>query len=64
MPATTPNRGDAVKVRRRITTEAKARAELAALPAGVAGGTYVHAGRLTVGQACDSWLLPKHGLKP
>lgn len=59
-----PESGRRRQVRRRYTTEATARAELAALQAGVAAGTYVHASRLTIGQACDSWLLSKHGLKP
>jgi integrase len=52
------------QVRRRSTTEASARAELAALQAGVMAGTYVHASKLTVDQACEAWLLSKHSLKP
>jgi hypothetical protein len=59
-----PKSGRRRQIRRRFATEAKARAELAALQAGVAAGTYVHASRLTVCQACDSWLLSKHALKP
>ena len=59
-----PKSGRRRQVRRRFATEAKARAELAALQAGVAAGTYVHASGLTVCQACDSWLLSKHALKP
>jgi len=59
-----PESGRRRQIRRRFATEAKARAELAALQAGVAAGTYVHASRLTVCQACDSWLLSKHALKP
>ena len=59
-----PESGRRRQIRRRFTTEAKARAELAALQAVVAAGTYVHASRLAVRQACDSWLLSKHGLKP
>ena len=41
-----------------------ARAALAAAQAGVAAGTYVHASRLTVEQACEAWLASKHSLKP
>jgi integrase len=52
------------QVRRRFTTEASARAELATLLAGVVAGTYVHASKLTVDQACEAWLLSKHSLKP
>ena len=37
-----PKSGRRRQVRRRFATEAKARAELAALQAGVAAGTYVH----------------------
>ncbi len=59
-----PESGRRRQVRRRFATEAKARAELAALQAGVAAGTYVHVSRLTVTQACESWLLSKHALKP
>jgi integrase len=59
-----PKSGRRRQIRRRFATEAKARAELAALQAGVAAGTYVHTSRLTVCQACDSWLLSKHALKP
>jgi integrase len=38
------------QVRRRFTTEAAARAELATMQAGVAAGTYIHASKLTVDQ--------------
>jgi integrase len=51
------------QVRRRFTTEAAARAELAAMQAGVAAGTYVHASKLTVDQVCEAWLASKHSLK-
>jgi integrase len=59
-----PESGRRRQVRRRFPTEAKARVELAALQAGVAAGTYVHPNKLTVGQACEAWLLSKHALKP
>lgn len=52
------------QVRRRFATEAAARAELAAVQAGVNAGTYVHASKLTVDQACGAWLASKHSLKP
>jgi integrase len=51
------------QVRHRFTTEAAARAELAAMQAGVAAGTYVHANKLTVDQVCEAWLASKHSLK-
>jgi integrase len=51
------------QVRRRFTTEASARAELAALQAGVVTGTYVHSSKLTVDQVCEAWLASKHSLK-
>lgn len=59
-----PESGRRRQVRRRFATEAIARTELATLQAGVAAGTYVHASRLTVKEACESWLLSKHALKP
>jgi len=59
-----PESGKRRQVRRRFTTEAVARAELAAMQAGVTVGTYVHASKLTVDQACEVWLLSKHSLKP
>jgi integrase len=59
-----PESGRRRQVRRRFATEANARTELAALQAGVAAGTYVHASRLTMKEACESWLLSKHALKP
>jgi integrase len=59
-----PESGKRRQVRRRFATEATARTELAALQAGVAAGTYVHANRLTLKEACESWLLSKHALKP
>jgi integrase len=59
-----PGSGRRRQIRRRFATEANARAELAALQAGVAAGTYVHASRLTVGEACTAWLASKHALKP
>lgn len=40
------------------------RAELAAMQAGVTAGTYVHANKLSVDQACEAWLLSKYSLKP
>lgn len=52
------------QIRRRFTTEADARAELAAVQAGVTAGTYVHASKLTVEQACEAWLASKHALRP
>jgi integrase len=55
--------GNRRQVRRRFTTEAAARAELAAMQAGVAAGTYIHASKLTVDQVCEAWLASKHSLK-
>ena len=48
----------------RFDTKKAARAELAAVQAGVTAGTYVHASKLTVDQACEAWLVAKHRLKP
>jgi integrase len=59
-----PETGKRRQVRRRFTTEAAARAELANLQAGVTAGTYVHTSKLTVDQACEAWLVSKHALKP
>jgi integrase len=30
----------------------------------VAAGNYVHASRLTLGEACAAWLASEHALKP
>lgn len=59
-----PESGKRRQIRRRFTTEASARAELASVQAGVTAGTYVHSSRLTVDQACEQWLALKHSLKP
>jgi integrase len=59
-----PETGKRRQVRRRFTTEAAARAELANLQAGVTAGTYVHTSKLMVDQACEAWLVSKHALKP
>jgi integrase len=59
-----PESGKRRQIRRRFTTEADARAELAAVQAGVTAGTYVHVSKLTVDQACEAWLASKHSLKP
>jgi integrase len=58
-----PQSGKRRQIRRRFTTEAAARAELAAVQAGVNASTYVHASRLTVDRACEAWLASKHSLK-
>jgi integrase len=59
-----PDTGRRRQIRRRFVTEAAAREELAKVSGGVAAGTYVHASRLTVDQACEGWLASKHALKP
>jgi integrase len=51
------------QIRRRFTTAAAAKAELAAVQSGVKAGTYVHSSKLTVDQACEDWLASKHSLK-
>jgi integrase len=61
---TDPETGRRRQIRRRLTTEAAARAELATVQAGVDSGTYVHSSKLTVDQACEGWLASKHSLKP
>ena len=59
-----PDSGKRRQIRRRFTSEAAARAELATVQSGVSTGTYVHSLALSVGQACDAWLASKHSLKP
>jgi integrase len=59
-----PETGKRRQVRRRFTTERDARNELSRVQNGVATGTYVHASKLTVDQACEAWLASKHALKP
>jgi integrase len=51
------------QIRRRLATEAAARAELASVQGGVTTGTYVHSSKLTVDQVCEAWLASKHSLK-
>lgn len=58
-----PVSGKRRQVGRRFTTETSARAELAAMQAGVAAGTSIHASKLTVDQVCEAWLASKHSLK-
>jgi integrase len=58
-----PESGKRRQIRRRYTTEALARAELASVQAGVTTGTYVHTNKLTVEAACEVWLASKHSLK-
>jgi integrase len=58
-----PDTGRRRQIRRRFTTEAAARDELAKVQGGVTAGTYVYASRLTVDQACEAWLTSKHSLK-
>ncbi len=58
-----PETGRRRQIRRRFTTEAAARDELAKVQGGVTAGTYVYASRLTVDQACEAWLTSKHSLK-
>ncbi|HKI39616.1 site-specific integrase [Mycobacterium sp.] len=58
-----PESGRRRQIRRRLATEAAARAELASIQGGVNAGTYVHASKLTVDQACEAWLASKHALK-
>jgi integrase len=58
-----PESGRRRQIRRRYTTEAAARAELAKVQGGVTAGTYVHSSKLTVDQACEAWLASKHSLK-
>ncbi len=59
-----PESGKRRQIRRRFTTEAAARAELASVQGGVKAGTYVHANKLAVDRACEAWLESKHSLKP
>src|SRR5262245_54183929 len=59
-----PDTGKRRQIRRRFSTEQAARAELAKVQGGVTAGTYVHASKLTVDQACEAWLASKHSLKP
>lgn len=59
-----PDTGRRRQIRRRFTTEAGARAELATVQGGVTSGAYVHATKLTVDTVCEQWLASKHGLKP
>ena len=59
-----PDTGRRRQIRRRFTTEAEARAELAKVQGAVTAGTFVHSSRLTVAQACEAWLVSKHSLKP
>jgi integrase len=61
---TNPDTGKRRQIRRRFTTEAEARAELAKVQGAVTAGVYVHTSKLTVDQACDAWLASKHSLKP
>lgn len=50
--------------RKRFATEKAARAALEAIRGEVARGTYVHPIKTTLAQACEDWLVSKHGLKP
>jgi len=59
-----PGTGRRRQIRRRFTTEKAARDELKKVQGGVDAGTYVHASKLTVDQACEAWLASKHSLKP
>jgi integrase len=59
-----PDTGKRRQTRRRFTTEADARDELAKVLGGVATGTYVHANKVTVEAVCAAWLASKHSLKP
>lgn len=52
------------QIRRRFATEKAARDELSKVQGGVTAGTYVHASKLTLEQACAGWLASKHSLKP
>jgi integrase len=61
---TDPETGRRRQIRRRFTTEAEARSELAKVQGAVTAGTFVHSSKLTVDQACEAWLLSKHSLKP
>jgi integrase len=58
-----PETGRRRQLRRRFTTEAAARAELASVQGSVTTGTYIHASALTVDQVCEDWLASKHSLK-
>lgn len=58
-----PETGRRRQIRRRLVTEKEARVELAKVQGGIAHGSYVHASRLTVDQACEDWLESKHSLK-
>jgi integrase len=59
-----PITGRRKQLRKRFTTEADARDELARIQNEVQRGTFVHSIDLTVEQACANWLLSRHGIKP
>lgn len=59
-----PDTGRRRQTKKRFTTEADARDELARVLGGVASGTYVHASKTTVEDVCKAWLASKHSLKP
>jgi integrase len=59
-----PRTGKRRQVRRRFSSEAAARDELATILGGVANGTYVHVRKTTVEDVCQAWLDSKHSLKP
>jgi integrase len=56
--------GKRKQLRKRYATEKEARAALDAVRGDVAKGTYVHPSKVTLAEACDDWLVAKHGLKP
>src|SRR6202035_5383636 len=58
-----PETGKRRQIRRRFTTEAEARAELAKTQGAITAGTYVATSALTLDVACEEWLQSKHGLK-
>jgi integrase len=56
--------GKRKQLRKRYATEKEARAALDAVRGEVSRGTYVHLTKITMAEACESWLTAKHGLKP
>ncbi|MCV7230390.1 site-specific integrase [Mycolicibacterium komossense] len=56
--------GKRKQLRKRFATEREARDALDAVRGDVAKGTYVHPSKVTLADACESWLAAKHGLKP
>lgn len=59
-----PVTGKRQQIRRRFATEQEAKKALANTQSSAAAGTFVGRSKLTVEEACSSWLAGKHGNKP